>query len=69
VPGVTVFNVDGVQPGISAAGAAEVVDVGEFDVAGGLPPELELPQPATPTVAAATAATRMATRFTVISYV
>jgi hypothetical protein len=61
LPDETVFNVLGEQPAIKDAELA--VEVVDGDVVTP-PPELELPQPATATVAAASAANPVATRFT-----
>jgi hypothetical protein len=61
-PDETVCKVLGEQPAIDDAELA--VDVVDGDVVGP-PPELELPQPATATVAAASAANPIATRFNV----
>jgi hypothetical protein len=62
-PEETVCSVLGVQPGMAPAAALAVGVVAAI-----APPELELPQPATATLAAASAANPKATRFTYDPY-
>jgi hypothetical protein len=72
LPDDTVCSVLGVQPGIAPAAAVGDVPV-ETEVVGDVdgavvPPELELPQPASARLDAANAAIPTTTRFTVLPF-